>query len=372
MRAHLVALTGLLLVAGQAGAQAPGGGAPAVMVTPVVTQDITNTQVFNGRVKAVDTVELIARVEGFLGPRQFADGSVVQKGDVLFLIEPEAYQAAVDRAEANVASAEATVEQARLNFDRQETLRARGTVAQAVLDEARAQLKEAEAALAGAQAELRAAALDLTYTTIEAPITGRISEAAYSEGAYVGPNSSTLAEIVAQDPMRVAFPVPQEVLLNVRARGRTREDVVLQLRLADGRLYEPLGTIIFSDVRADASTDTIEVTGEFGNPDGLLIDGQLVEVLVRDREPQRRLVVPQAALLLDQQGAFVLTVNAENKVEQTRFEPGRQRGTFIEVASGLEEGTLVIVAGIQKVRPGMTVSPQQANDAGPTEAPAGN
>ncbi len=343
-------------------AQAPGG-APGVTVQLVHTENIAERWGFTGRIRSPETVELIARVEGYLGPRQFADGSEVVKGQTLFIIEKDAYAAAVEQARANVQSAQAQVSLAQVEYDRARQLVERKTVAQSELDRALAELDGAKAGLAAAEAALRLSELDLSYTEIKAPITGRISAAAYSEGALVGPSFGALAEIVAQDPMRVAFPVPQAALIEVQRDGQKPEDVRIELRLADGSTYSEPGRIIYTDVRADSSTDTVEVIAEIDNPDGLLTDGQLVEVYVVQKEAQPRLVIPQAALLLDQQGPYVLTVDDTDTVQVTRFVPGPQRGALLEVIEGLPEGTRVITAGIQKVRPGMTVAPQLASAA---------
>ena len=342
-------------------AQAPGGpGAapPGVIVEPAAERDVSERWSFTGRVQAIDKVELRARVQGFLAARDFDEGAEVEKDRLLFVIEKAPYQAAVAQVEANLASATAAEELARVTLTRTETLVGRETVAEARLDEAQAQFLEAQAAGQAAEAALTRARLDLAYTDVRAPMAGRIGRAAYSIGDLVGPDSGPLAVLVAQDPMYVAFPVPSRVLLEVRREGRERESVRVHLELADGSTYEHAGAVRFVEVEANPTTDTVTAHATVPNPDRLLVDQQLVGVTVEAKEPAVRLVVSQSALLLDQQGAYVLVVDADGTVQARRVTLGEQVGTEVVVEDGLAAGEQVIVAGVQKVRPGMTVTPQ--------------
>jgi membrane fusion protein (multidrug efflux system) len=331
--------------------------------------DLSNARTFTGRVEAIDTVEVRARVQGFLKERHFDEGSEVEKGALLFEIEADPFELAVQQAEANMASAEAALTLAKQTFERSDELASRNTVSQATLDDARSKLAQAQANLKAQQAQLQTAKLNLSYTNIEAPMKGRVGRAAFSVGNLVGPDSGPLVQLVAQDPVYVSFPVPQWLLLQVRKAGEGPDSVFVELELADGSTYEHRGQIQFVEVQATAATDSVMVRAKVPNPEGLLIDKQLVNVRVVRKQPEQKLVVSQSALLLDQQGAYVLSVGPEDKVAIKRIEVGEQQGPYIVVKSGLEAGDKVIVSGHQKARPGSTVSPQMAK--GPGDAPPG-
>lgn len=332
---------------------------PAVTVATVTRQAVTPAVTFNGRVEAVDKVDLRARVEGFLQQRHFTEGQKVQEGDLLFTIEKGQYQAAVAQAEANVARAQAALKNAQLQLDRANELVQNRNIPRATRDDREAERDSARAELAAAQAALQSAQLNLSYTEIRAPISGRIGASAYSQGNLVNPSSGVLATIVSQDPIYVTFPVSSRQLLEVREQaaqeGEDARRYQVKVRLPDGSIYDQTGTVDFVDVQADPSTDTVTVRAEFANPGGLLVEGALVGVLVETVEPEQVLVIPQAAMLTDQAGPYVLLVNGESKIEQRRIQLGQQTGTAFVVQSGLEEGDRVVVQGVQQVRPGQTV-----------------
>lgn len=340
----------------------------AVVVSPARFIDLNSERSFVGRVEAIDKVQIRARVQGFLKERRFEEGRAVKKGDVLFKIDAEPFTLAVQQAEANVANAEATRTLAQQTFDRTEELANRGTSSKASLDQARAALAEAQANLRARQSELQLAKLNLSYTSIEAPMDGGVGRSSFSVGNLVGPDSGSLVLLVAQDPVYVSFPVPQHVLIGVRKAGQGPDSVYVKLRLADGTEYDQHGTIEFADVQATASTDSILVRAKLPNQQRLLVDQQLVSVEVVRKEPEKKLVISQAALLLDQQGSYALGVDPENKVVIKRIEVGDQIGTGIVVKSGLNVGDKVIVSGHQKVRPGAVVTATMAEELGTTPA----
>jgi membrane fusion protein, multidrug efflux system len=365
-RATSLALGVLALASCDEGAQedaaAPAATPPpAVSVVEATLQPFTPSAVFNGRIEAVDEVILRARVSGFLEERNFVEGQDVEQGALLFRIEKAPYEAEVARLEAAVAQAEAEVELARLEETRQSELVARQATAQARLDEARARLGSTRGVLMQQQAALRRAELDLSYTDISAPIAGRIGRAQYSVGNFVGPESGALALIVSQDPIYVTFPVSSRQLLEVRegarARGIDPRAVTIRLRLPDDSIYEHPGTLNFVDVQVDPTTDTVTIRGEMPNPDRKLIDNQLVGVIVEEAEPETGLMIPQSALLVDQGGPYVLTIDEENVVTRSPITSGGSQGTAMIVESGLQPGQRVIVEGLQKVRPGIAVEP---------------
>lgn len=372
MTATMCMLAATVLAGCDSDAPAQSGQAappPAVVVEPVKLVDLAEEQTFTGRIEAIDKVHIRARVQGFLKARDFEEGAEIKSGQLLFEIEREPYEIAVAQAEANLANAQAALTLAQQTYDRTATLTARETVSKASLDSALAQLSQAQAAVKAQEAALQTAKLNLDYTRITAPIDGRVGRTSFSVGNLVGPDSGPLVTLVAQDPMYVTFPVPQRLLLEFRKGGQDPDSLTVQLLLADGKVYGQQGRVRFAEVEATSSTDSVVVRASIANPDRLLVDQQLVDVSVVSKQPEKKLVVSQSALLLDQQGSYVLTVGDDNVVAIKRIETGEQRGSLIVVASGLSEADRVIVSGHQKVRPGIVAAPSQAGDAAP--APGG-
>jgi len=273
---------------------------PAVSVTPVVSRQVTETGDYIGRVTAIDKVDIVARVPGFIEERTFTEGQLVKKGDLLFRIEQATYKAAVEQAEIN-----------------------------------------------------------LGYTEIRSPIDGRIGLATFTVGNLVQPSSGRLATIVSQDPIYVIFQVSERDVLEYRRRvaeSASNTHVTIHIKLPDGSSYPHPGLSNFLDVQVDATTDTVAVRAQVPNPDGLLSAGGVVGVTVERGAPRSALTIPQSAVLLDQAGRYVLLVDAEKKVEQRRVTIGVEQGRNVVVSDGLKAGELVIVEGIQKVRPGQVVT----------------
>lgn len=220
------------------------------------------------------------------------------------------------------------------------------------MDSARAQVLQAQAALTQAE-------INLGYTDIRAPIDGRIGLTAYTEGNLVNAASGVLATIVSQDPIYVQFPVSQRQLEEIRESRRQEDGALIKIaivvRLSSGKEYPHVGVWNYTDVQVNRQTDTLIMRATLPNPERLLTDGEFVTVVIRERKEQPRLVVPQAALQLDQAGSYVLIVNADNKVEMRRVSVGPNAGADAVVELGLKESDQVIVDGIQKVRPGQQV-----------------
>ncbi len=356
------ALAGCEEGADQAAAQAQPEVSPTVTVAPVVRREVEESLSFVGRVEAVDEVELRARIPGFLRERAFVEGQDVEVGDLLFRIEPEPYEAAVALAEANLESARARIPETARALERAEQLLSRGNISEASVDEARAAALQAEAAVRAREAELQQARINLSYTEIAAPIDGRMGRSAFTVGNLIGPDSGVLAELIALDPIYVTFAVSEGDVIEFRRQrlagtSPAVADVVLELSLPDGSSYEETGGIDFIDSRVDPATGTVPVRGVFPNNDRLLQPGAFVTVGVGTTTPTIAMTVPQAAVQQDQGGRFVLVVGEDNQVETRRIETGSKQGTDWVVQSGLDEGDMVIVEGLQRIRPGVAVNP---------------
>lgn len=351
-------------------AQAPGGP-PAVGVTTVQPMPVTETSEFIGRIQAIGRVSLTARVIAFLDERLFIEGTEVKEGDVLFRLERTQYEADAQKQEAAVAETSARLANANIQLQRAQQLLGTPAGQRAAVDDALANQRAAAAQLMSAQAALKLAQLSLSYTEIRAPIDGKISRAAVTVGNVVGPTAGPLATIVSQDPMYVLFPVAARALMELDRRFADKGGLAaakVRLRLTDGTLYGPTGTIDYVDPSVAANTDTIVLRAKVPNPpkrpivagepvDRPLIDGAYVTVIVEGAEPIMALSIPRAAVLSDQQGSYVFVVGPDNKVEQRRIQLGQSTPARAVIAGGLQQGETVIVDGLQRARPGMPVAP---------------
>jgi membrane fusion protein (multidrug efflux system) len=331
---------------------------PAVTVVRAETKDLRPSVSFSGRVTALQKVDLQARIEGFLEKQNFTEGATVKAGDLLYVIEKAPYEAKVASAAGAVATGQARLDRTEIELKRQTTLVSKDAAAQTKLDDAKTARDEAKGSLDKLQAELTQAKLQLSYTEIKAPIDGRIGKSLLTIGSFVSPASGTLATIVAKDPIGVTFPVSQRDILAVREQapaGAGFSDVKVYLQLGKDKRYPQFGKIDFLDVQVNTGTDAVDVRAVFPNPDGILVDGQLVTAVVEAEAPKPTLVVPVGAVQIDQSGAFVLVVTTEKTIEVKRVTAGGQTGNGVAITSGLSEGDLVVIEGIQKVKPGQTV-----------------
>jgi membrane fusion protein (multidrug efflux system) len=336
--------------------------APAVTVVRVTAAEIKPAKTFTGRIEAKNKVDLRARVDGFLDKRLFTEGEDVKEGELLFAIEKGLYQAAVDQAKAALETAEATLKLGDLEVDRQTQLFQRNVTAQATLDQATAKQGEARGNMLAQKAALEKAELQLSYTDIKSPISGRIGRASVSVGNFVGPSNGALGTIVSQDPIYASFPVTQREMLAVRKQQAASKggDYVIYVQLADGSHYPSAGKLDFLDNTVNQGTDTVQVRAVFANPDRVLVDGQLVTVVAEEGKGESALLVPQQALQVDQTGPYVLVVDKDNKIQVRRVEAGVARGANIVVSKGLAADERVVSEGIQRVRPGQVVAPTEA------------
>lgn len=332
---------------------------PAVTVQKVPRVEVNPATEFVGRVEAIQAVDLRARVEGYIKRVAFAEGSAVKAGALMIQLERAPYQAKVHEAEAKVALGQAALDRAVRYLKRLRTVRA-GGVAATDMDNAISAEQIAKAQQQEAQAGLELAKLNLGYTSIKAPIAGRIGRAAYTLGNLVGPSSGSLARIVQMDPIRVVYSVSENEFVAAKLKAASdpqaaRAQLVPRLKLPGGQIYAHEGHIDFSDPQVDPGTGTIAVRAVFPNPHGVLLPGQYVEVLIRRKKARALPVVPQSAVLEDRQGLYVLVVDKDHKVQRRGITRGAPVGTGWAVESGLKAGETIVVHGLQKVQPGQTV-----------------
>lgn len=356
-----------VLVAGQGNAEdkkakpaaaAAAAPAPAVLVSAAKTRPLGLQTEYVGRVQAFKKVDLRARVSGFMREQKFEPGANVKEGDVLYVIEPEPFQAAVAQREAQVAAAIATQENAAVSLQRYRRLESTQAASEAQLDLKIADEKRASAAIKEARAAQKEAEIQLSYTKIVAPISGRVGRSAIDPGNLVGPDSGVLVTLVATDKMYVLFPVTQAQLMEARRTGGKPENLKVRAKLADGSLYAETGRIDFVDVKVDSRTDGQIVRALFPNPNNILSDGQTVRLVIERNDPSTFLTIPVAALSTDQAGPYVFVVTKDGTAQQRRLKLGVSRDGFIAITEGLEAGENVVVQGLQKVRDGAKVAAQ--------------
>jgi len=373
LRAGIVPLllAGGLLLGCQQKAEYVAPPPPTVTVSRPVEQAITDYAEFTGTTEAVESVEIRARVEGYLESVHFKDSARVKEGDLLFVIDPKPFQARLDRAEADLLLSKADLQLARTTLQRKEGALRDNAVSEVDVLGARAQRDKAKANVEAAHAAVVTARLNLSYTSIHAPISGRIDRHLVDVGNLVGAGDRTLlTTIVRDDPIYAYFSVSERDLLRYQhyeqrhrqedtptnGNGKTR----VALGLSDESGYPHEGHVDHVDNRVDASTGTIQVRGVFSNPDRLLLPGLFVRIKATLGKKQRRLLVPERALGTDQQGRFLLLVNDQNVVEQRPVTIGAKVEGMRIVESGVSRTDRLIVNGLQRARPGGVVNPVEA------------
>ncbi len=332
---------------------------PSVVVTAATDRDVARQKVYVGRVQAIKTVQITARVEGWLEQRDFKEGGFVKKGQLLFVIEQTSYKAAAEQSEADVEANEAQLKNDQLEYDRNNTLAATKDVTQETLDSSKSTLDVSKANVKKSKAALATSKLNLSYTEIRSPIDGRISAATVDVGNLVNSSTGTLATIVSMDPIYVTFYISDRDLIEARKAGvikGAKTPLTPYLTLSDGSTYAHPGKLDYLGVEVDQSTETIEVRAEFPNPENVLIPGQFVNVTVKSDKKKSAVVVPQVSLQQDQSGYYVLVVGKDSKVARRNVQLGQQVANDWVVTKGLIKGEKVIVEGIQKVVPGTLVN----------------
>ncbi|WP_095445472.1 efflux RND transporter periplasmic adaptor subunit [Ochrobactrum quorumnocens] len=318
-----------------------------------------------GRIAPTRLAEVRPRVTGIVVDQVFQQGSFVKKGDVLYRIDPAQFQVQVNSTEATLKRAEASLLQAQQSADRIEQLRKSNVASQRDSETAIATLAQAQADVAVAQAGLAEARLNLQYTNVSAPISGRIGRALITEGALVSANGAeNLATIQQLDPIYADFTQPAADLIRLRKALQDGQlmtgpnEATVHLILDDGTTYPLEGRLLFSEAAVDESTGQITLRGEFPNPDGDLLPGMYVRVAIEQGIQRAALAVPTQAVQRDAGGqANVLVINDQNIVEQRRVVVGRMIGERWVVEQGLNEGDRVVAEGFQKTAAGATVNP---------------
>lgn len=346
---------------------------PTVTVAPALMGTITQSYEIIGQAYANKQVELLARVRGFLEKRNFQEGRHVQKDQLLFAIEKTDYEAAVKIAQASLKRAKAELVLSNVEYNRQKTLLSENATAKRNFDIAESNKLKAEADLMNAEAQLAQAQLNLSYTEVKAPFDGIIGFTTYDVGNVVGPTSQPLATVVNIDPIDVRFNISEIDLLQIREEiNRMQSDnkiklsdekikekifkhIDIYLNFQDGKRYQHKGYINAASNIVNPSTGTLLIEASFPNKDELISVGMYVKILIEQKQSGKTLLVPKAGVISSQAGEYVLLVDDNNKVNRRYVTTGVRSGTDVEILKGLEEDDKIIIDGIQKVRPNITV-----------------
>ncbi len=376
MRKLLAGCMFFCIITGSAAAQT-SGPLPSVGFITASAQPVYNESSYVGRIQSPDIVALNARVTGYLEQQTFKDGDAVKQGELLYVIEQPPYQAAVDQAQATLEQAQAEAHNANLSLERASALLHTPAGQQSSVDAAKATALSDTAQIDSAEAQLKTAQINLSYTEIRSPIDGQIGATLVNVGNVVGPNSGTLDTIVAEDPMYVNFSIPVVDALQFRANSGAEGGLAglsMLVQLPDGRMYNQTGSVDFVNNQVTTDTDTLSLRGTIANPllptintvpgaNRELTDGEFVTVILRARAPQLQVVVPRDAVITDQLGDYVLELDKNNTVIRTAVTLGTETNNSVQIVTGVVAGDRIIVEGIQRIHPGMTVNPKPAQNS---------
>ena len=368
------ALAGLLVVTGIVGiavTHSPAEGplrsavaatvpaAPEVDVALVLAKSITEWQNYSGRLEAIDKVDIRPQASGRIVAVHFKDGAIVKAGDPLFTIDPRPYAAEVDRAAAQLAAAQARASYTASDSARADRLLESNAIAKRDYDEKQNAAREASAGLLAAKAALSAAKVNLDYTRVVAPVSGRVSRAELTVGNIVsgGANAPLLTTLMSVSPIYASFNVDEQTYLRY-LRQSARGTVPVSLGLADEQSYSRQGAVASVDNRLDASSGTIRVRARFDNVDGALLPGLYARIKVGAGTPADAVLIDDSAVGTDQAKKFVLVVDDQNKVQYREITLGNMHEGMRIIASGLKSGERIIVSGTQRARPNEAVSPK--------------
>ena len=354
-----------LPTAGPAMSQGGPAQAPPVTVAKPVVKDIVERDDFIGRFEAVDQVDIRARVSGYLDKVHFQDGTLVTAGDLLFTIDPRPYRNAFEQAQAAVTSSQVRLDFAQSDLDRAEQLRRTGNIADQILDQRRQAFLTAKAELDRAQAALRQAQLDVEFTEIRSPLTGRISRRLVSEGNLVNANQTILTNVVSLDPIQFYFDVDERSYLaySRQSQGGTKTSThgapnEVLLTLTDERQGQRSGWLDFVDNRLDAASGTIRARAVFDNKDHFLTPGLFGRVTIGGSDPYRGILLPDESIGSDQDRRVVFVVGGDNVVSIRPVRTGPRIDGYRVIREGLSGDETVVVNGLVRVRPGARVTPQ--------------
>ena len=364
-------------------AQAPKIPPPPVIVAPVDQENIAIYSEYVGETESPRTVELRARVEGFLIKINFKEGSLVKENDLLFVIDPRQYVADYQKAKAQLARDEAALLKARQDAARYRSLHTKDAVSTSQLENAIAREREMLAARDADVQALEQAKLNLSFTKIYAPLSGRIGRTEVKLGSLVGKGEPTLLATISQvDPIYVNASISErDYLLATKKRQKLEkkkregksvreDDLNVTMILADDSLYPFRGTLNFIDRTVDRNTSTLPVRLEFPNPHGILRPGQFARLRAVLEDREAALLVPQRAVQESMEGPSVFVVGEDNTVERRRVVAGPRHGSRWVIEQGLQPGEQVIVEGLQRVRPGIQVNPSPLPEVKETQKPA--
>lgn len=346
---------------------------PAVSVFSVTDQKVGDYYEYVGRSEAINSVDIRARVEGFLVKRNFTEGGTVDQGQLLYEIDRAPFEAALKGAKAQLTSSQASLVNARKSLSRTQDLIKRGAISQSDYDNQVSAEAQAAAAVQLAQANLETAQLNLGYTRINAPFRGAIGKSNFSVGNLINPTSGTLATLTSMDPIYVTFQVDERQLIshlikNPNARSGASQVPIesaleekgaftLSLKLPNGQEYNQPGTFSFADTQVNETMGTLTLRATFPNPEGIILPGLYVTVQAESTAKTPLPLIPQSSVQQDQGGHFVLVIKPDNTVESRHVELGRRINAMWAVKSGLKPGEQIIVQGLQKVRVGGKVNP---------------
>jgi RND family efflux transporter MFP subunit len=344
---------------------------PKVSVATPAKQPITRYLEATGSTAAVNSADLVARVNGFIEKINYEDGAPVKKGDLLFTIELEPYRVKLEQAQASEASAESSFNQAQAAYQRSAELLKQKVTTQALYDQALANRDAAQSAFENARANTRLAQINYDYAQVRAPFDGVVTARKVSVGTYVGGSGTptVLATIVQLDPIWVNFNISEQDVIRVRAamakQGVTRDDVMkfrVEAALQDEANYPHVGHIDYVAPTLNPQTGTLAVRGNFPNPKQVLLPGYFVRVRIPRPKEELALLVPDTALGSDQSGRYVLVVGSDDVVEQRKVEIGPLVGNLRVIDKGITENDRVVVSGLLRAIPGQKVDPQAVSD----------